>query len=295
MYEQFFGLTTCPFKLNPDPRFLFHNAQTREALSCLLYVVQQRRGVVLLTGEVGTGKTTLLNSALQELQVKGVKTAYVFNPRLDVLDFLKYIMTDLDIPIVGHTKGDLLGALNNWLLHEFQQKRTVALVIDEAHEISDEMLEEVRLLTNLETSQDKLIQIVLSGQPELESRLRAPHLRQLRQRITLWSRTRPMTFGESEQYIRERLLIAGHDGSSVFTEQALSAIFRYARGIPRTTNLLCDHALIASYAAQTKLVHAVTIEEVARDFELDLVAPILTDLAEKNEVFQKKTANWCKQ
>ena len=208
MYKSFFGLHLHPFGASPDPRFLFLRPQIREALACLQYGIAARRGFVVLTGEVGTGKTTLLKAALDTFDAGQIKTAYVFNPRLEVLDFFEFVLTDFGIPPVTRTKSAMLLQLNSWLVERYRSHHLCTVVVDEAQNLSWELLEEIRLLTNLETSSEKLLQIVLSGQPELEEKLYHPSLRQLRQRISLWCRTHPLTSEETQAYIEERLRIA---------------------------------------------------------------------------------------
>jgi general secretion pathway protein A len=274
MYKSFFGLKANPFNVNPDPRFLYVTKHTREALACLSYGVQKRKGFIVLTGEVGTGKTTLLNRLLEWLRGQGVSSAFIFNPRLSVMEFLDYTMTDFGIPCESRDKSQVLIRLNQWLLDRYRMGESAVLIVDEAQDLTSEVLEEIRLLTNLETTTEKLLQIVLSGQPELEQKLRDPSLRQLRQRITLRCRTHPLTDNDTDAYIKQRIRIAGGNGAPLFTPEAVAAIYKYALGIPRITNLLCDHALISAFVDQKKPVSADLIEEVAREFELHEVAPI---------------------
>lgn len=276
MYNKFFGLRASPFSVNPDPRFLFLTRHTREALACLSYGIQTHKGFVLLTGEVGTGKTTLLNKLLEWLRTQHVASAYVFNPRLDVIEFLEYILADFGIPCETRNKGQILLRLNHWLLDRYRVGETAALIVDEAQNLSSEMLEEIRLLTNLETSTDKLLQIVLCGQPELEDKLREPRHRQLRQRITLRSRTHPLTAEETAAYIMQRLRLVGSSDPSLFNPEALDAIGKYGQGIPRVINLICEHALIAAYAEQKKSITAEMVEEVAQEFELNGHGPAVS-------------------
>jgi general secretion pathway protein A len=274
MYKKFFGLKENPFNVNPDPRYLFLTAHTQEALACLTYGIETRKGFILLTGEVGTGKTTLINKTLEWLHKERVFTAFVFNPRLSVSQFFDFMMADFGIPCESHQKGQMLLKLNQWLLDRYRAGERAVLVVDEAQNLSPQMLEEIRLLTNLETSTEKLLQIVLAGQPELEHKLNQPELRQLRQRITLRAKTRPLTLEETQGYIEERLRIAGADNPDIFSPEAVAMVHRYARGIPRVTNLLCEHALVSSFADQKNPVPAEIVEEVARDFDLHIVDPL---------------------
>jgi general secretion pathway protein A len=274
MYKKFFGLKENPFNVNPDPRYLYLTPNTQEALACLTYGIETRKGFILLTGEVGTGKTTLINKLLEWLHKERVFTAFVFNPRLSVSQFLDFMMADFGIPCETHQKGQMLLKLNQWLLDRYQAGERAVLVVDEAQNLSPQMLEEIRLLTNLETSTEKLLQIVLAGQPELEQKLNQPQLRQLRQRITLRAKTRQLTLDETQGYIQERMRIAGAENPDIFSPEAVAAVHRYARGIPRVTNLLCEHALVSSFVDQKNPVPADIVEEVARDFDLHVVDPL---------------------
>ena len=230
MYKEFFGLRANPFNVNPDPRYLFLTRHTEEALACLTYGIQSRKGFVLLTGEVGTGKTTLINKLMEWLRLQQVATAFIFNSRMDVPQLLDFMMADFGIPCDAKSKSQLLQRLYNWLLDRYRAGETAVLVVDEAQNLSDEVLEEIRMLTNLETFTEKLLQIVLVGQPELEQRLKQPQLRQLRQRLTLRAKTHPFNLEETESYIHQRLRIAGSNGEPIFEPDATVAIFRYAHG-----------------------------------------------------------------
>jgi len=274
MYKKFFGLKENPFNVNPDPRYLFLTHHTQEALACLTYGIETRKGFILLTGEVGTGKTTIINKLLEWLHKERVSTAFVFNPRLSVMQFFEFMMADFGIPCESLQKGQILLKLNQWLLERYQAGERAVLIVDEAQNLSPQMLEEIRLLTNLETSTEKLLQIVLSGQPELDQKLSQPQLRQLRQRITLRAKTRPLTIEETQGYIHERLRIAGAENTEIFSPEAIATVHRYARGIPRVTNLLCEHALVSSYVDQLNPVSSETVEEVARDFDLHIIDPL---------------------
>lgn len=278
MYKKFFGLRTNPFGINPDPRFLWMTPHTKEVLTCLDYGIRTRKGFIVLTGEVGTGKTTLLKTLLSSLSNSHVATAFVFNPRMEFSDLLYLVMTDFGIEVKSSTKSQMLLQLYHWLLQRRVAGLTAALIIDEAQSLSLELLEEIRLLTNLETDTEKLLQIVLSGQPELEAKLKLPETRQLRQRIALLCRTRPVASADCRAYIEARLRIAGAADSvgPVFSSGAIEAIFRYSQGIPRIINLLCEHALVAAYADQLRPIPPVIIHEIATEFTLDELAPALT-------------------
>ena len=270
MYKEFYGLRANPFNVNPDPRFLFLTRHTEEALACLTYGIQSRKGFVLVTGEVGTGKTTLINKLLEWLRLQQVATAFVFNSRLNVTQFLDYMMADFGVPCESKAKSQILLRLYNWLLDRYRAGETAVLIVDEAQNLSDEVLEEIRMLTNLETFTEKLLQIVLVGQPELEQRLKQPQLRQLRQRLTLRAKTHPLTPEETKAYVQQRLRIAGSNGQEIFAPDSVTAVHHYAGGIPRVINLLCEHCLVSAFVDQQKIIEPKVVEAVARDFDLDI-------------------------
>lgn len=287
MYKNFFGLRENPFNINPDPRFLYLTPHTQEALDQLTYGVQNRKGCILLTGEVGTGKTTLINYLLDWLRHRRMPTAFVFNSHLNVNHLFDFILTDFEVPVDFRLNGNMLLMLNQWLVERFRAGEIPVLIIDEAQGLSFELLEEVRLLLNLETASEKLLQIVLVGQPELEEKLQRPEMRQLRQRIALCCNTARLTLEESRGYIADRLRIGGATDESVFASEAVEAVHFYSRGIPRVMNLLCEHALINAYVEQLKPVPAPMVEEAARDFLLDDFRPIVTPSRVSNPVDSK--------
>jgi general secretion pathway protein A len=275
MYKKFFGLKASPFNVSPDPRYLYWTKATQEALSALTYGIQSRTGFILLTGEVGTGKTTLLNRVLDWLRDQQVATAYVFNSQMPSVSHLfDFIMADFEIPCESREKSQILLKLNQWLLDRHRAGKTSVLIVDEAQNLSEQTLEEIRLLTNLETSSEKLLQIVLSGQPELEEKLNLPQLRQLRQRIVFRCKTAALSREETYGYICERLRTAGSNGQPIFSKEAMDVIYRYSCGVQRVVNLLCEHALINSFVEETKPVTVKVVEEIAREFQLDEIAPI---------------------
>jgi general secretion pathway protein A len=276
MYKNFFGLRENPFNVNPDPRFLYLTSRTQEALDQLTYGIQNRKGFILLTGEAGTGKTTLINYLLDWLRHQKMSTAFIFNSHLSVNHLFDFMLTDFGVPVDFRLKSNMLMRLNTWLMERFRAGGTPVLIVDEAQGLSFELLEEIRLLLNLETASEKLLQIVLAGQPELEDKLKRPELRQLRQRITLRCNTAPLTLEESHGYITERLRIGGAAGDPVFASDAMEAVHFYSRGIPRVMNLLCEHALINAYVEHLKPVPGRMVEEVAREFLLDEFGPITT-------------------
>jgi general secretion pathway protein A len=268
MYKKFFGLRESSFNVNPDPRYLYLTRHIQEALASLIYGVQTRKGFVLLTGEVGTGKTTVLNKFLEWSRQERLSTAFIFNPRLSEAEFFDFMLADFGISCDSTMKSRTLLNLNHWLLEQYQRGNRAVLIVDEAQNLSNDMLEEIRLLTNLETSTEKLLQIVLAGQPELEEKLHDPQLRQLRQRITLWAKIGPLTLLETHGYIKQRLLIAGSTGEEIFSSEAIEVVHRHAHGIPRIINLLCEHALISAFVQHSKTVSGKIVEEVAHDFNL---------------------------
>jgi len=273
MYKSFFELKDNPFNVNPDPRYLFLTKETEEALSGLMYGVQNRKGFVTLTGEVGTGKTTLINRLLDSLHERRVRTAFLFNSRINSEQLFDFILAEFGIPCESRVKSQQLMRLNQWLLDRYRAGEIAVLIVDEAQNLSYPVLEEIRLLTNLETSTDKLLQIVLSGQPELEEKLKLPQLRQLRQRIMLRCKTTPLTKEQTHSYVAERLKIAGASGEPIFSPKALDTVHLYSLGIPRVVNLLCEHSLINAYVEHQRPIEAKIVEDVAHEFQLDEVEP----------------------
>lgn len=292
MYKSFYKLQRNPFEITPDPSFLFSTRRHNEALAALYYGVRRRKGFVVMTGEVGTGKTLLIRCLLQLLKGTNVAYAYVFNSRLSPLEFLQYITADFGLPTSGKSKSDLLHTLSSYLIARHQNKLTTVLVADEAHHFSTEVLEEIRLLTNLETAQEKLLQILLVGQPELDAKLDSPDLRQLKQRIALRSQLEPLTEEETGGYIQRRLQLAGANSSTgvLFPSDTIAEIFRHSRGIPRLINTVCENALINAYARQMRSVTPDIIEEVAADFRLNVAytprADAIKNNGGNNEVWQ---------
>lgn len=275
MYKKFFGLSRNPFEISPDPYFLFPTARHNEALASIYHGVLRHKGFVVVTGEVGTGKTLLVRCLLEMLRKANVAFANVFNPGLSPLEFLRYIAFDLGLKVSATSKAELLFELNNFLISRYQSRMTTVLVVDEAQHLEPEVLEEIRLLTNLETPQQKLFQIVLVGQPELEQKLDSPNLRQLKQRVALRCRLEPLDELETQGYVQRRLERAVTDShaANIFCDESLAAIYRYSKGIPRLINTICENALVCAYAARNMTAGPEIIEEVARDLRLNVVLP----------------------
>lgn len=269
MYKKFFGLKENPFNVNPDPRYLYLTKEIEEDLASLMYGIQTRKGFITLIGEVGTGKTTLVHRLLDWSRKSNHKTAYIFNSRMNSSHLFDFILAEFEISCESRSKSRQLMQLNQWLLDRFRAGQTAVLIIDEAQNLTLPVLEEIRLLTNLETATEKLLQIVLSGQPEMEDKLRMPELRQLRQRITLRCKTSPLTREQTHEYVAQRLRVAGANGEPIFVPSSIDNVYKYSQGVPRVVNLLCEHALVSAYADQQRLVEPRIIDDVAREFELD--------------------------
>ncbi len=268
MYREYYGLIRQPFEMTPDPSFLYMGEAHKEGLATLVYGVRSGKGFVLLTGEVGTGKTTLLHALLSQLDSRTV-SAFIFNPRLEPLDFFHVLFVELGIETRCETKAEYLLTLNRFLIERLEQgEPTPLLIVDEAQNLSPEMLEEVRLLSNLETPTSKLIQIMLVGQPELRELLARSELRQLRQRIALRHNLRPFDETETAEYVAERLKRAGYSGTPLFKKGALREIYHFSGGIPRLINSLCDSALLLGYSRDKRTLDTDAIREVAADLEL---------------------------
>lgn len=276
MYKTFFDLTRNPFELTPDPAFLFPTKRHNEALAALYYAVRRHKGFVVLTGEVGTGKTLLLRCLLQLFkQSKDVAYAYLFNSRLSATEFLQYVVSDFGLSPSGKNKSELLLELSKYVVSRGLSKLTTVLIVDEAHHLSADILEEVRLLTNLETTTEKLLQIVLVGQPELDEKLDSVRLRQLKQRIALRAQLEPLSANETKEYVERRLHVAGANSSAtvLFPAETIAAVYRHSRGTPRLINTVCENALLTAYTRQMRSVTPEIIDGVVADFRLDVVRP----------------------
>ena len=273
MYKTFYNLRRNPFEITPDPSFLFPTKRHNEALASLYYGVQRHKGFVVMTGEVGTGKTLLVRCLLELLNRQQVAYAYVFNSRLAPSDFLRYVVGDFRLPTAGKSIGDILIDLSGYLIARYQRRLTTVLVVDEAHHLSAEVLEEIRLLTNLETAQQKLLQILLVGQPELDEKLDSFDLRQLKQRIAFRSHLDALTETETAGYIERRLHLAGANSRSglIFSPEAVAVIYEHSKGTPRLINTICENALINGYARQAHVITPEIIGEIAKELRLGIV------------------------
>jgi len=265
LYLSYYGLNKEPFHITPDPDFLFESPSHREAYATIAYGVARRKGFVAITGEVGTGKTTVLRAYLNSLDAAQIQTVYIYNPDLSFDELLRTLLTELGEEPGDETTDGILRKIQFKLISLFEQNRTLLLVVDEAQNMPIDTLEKLRMLSNLETSKDKLIQIVLVGQPELDEKLNLYKLRQLKQRIAVRAALRPLTAGESVEYIRHRFEYAGGQFEGILEASALRKLVRHAHGSPRSLNILCDNVLLAGFGADQRPIGAALVHEVAYD------------------------------
>jgi general secretion pathway protein A len=266
MYLQFYGLREAPFSPTPDPKFLFQSTRHREALAQLLYGVRERKGFIVLTGEIGTGKTTLLRTLLSKLD-RDTHVAYIHNSALEIEGLLEYMLQDWGMKSQATTHAQRLFELNEFLIEQHRDSQSPVLVIDEAQNLSLATLEAVRLLSNFETTNQKLMQILLVGQPELRDKLNTPELRQLKQRIGLRCHIGPLSPEETRLYIRHRLRIAGAADAGIFTDAAIQRITEYSQGIPRVVNIVCDHCLLSGFADSKRRIDTGAVDEAVEYLE----------------------------
>jgi general secretion pathway protein A len=267
MYEKFYGFKEKPFNITPDPRFVYFSETHKEALAHLTYAIREGKGFSVITGEVGTGKTTLVHTLLNKIDGT-VRTAYIFNPVMDPGDFLNYICEDLGLKSDGvRSRGQNLASLHNFLLNCYTNNERVFLIIDEAQSLDTKLLEEVRLLTNLETPTNKLLHVILLGQPELNKTLADERFRALKQRVTIRYNLSTLNLADTKEYILHRLKKAGGRNRSVFDEKAIKEIYTYSKGIPRVINIVCDNALITGFSQELTRIGKPIIEEVIKDME----------------------------
>ena len=273
MYEEFYGLKEKPFNLTPDPRFFFLSENHRGAFEHLLYGIKEREGFILITGEVGTGKTTLCRALLDKIESQATDSALILNPMFSEHELLQCILSDFGIQSQASTKKELLDDLNRFLLNQQAANRNSILIIDEAQNLPLPVLEEIRILSNLETEKEKLLQIILMGQVELKEKLSLPRLRQLNQRISIRYHLQPLGKEEVPRYIHHRLTVAGSSGDIHFTSAALQEIYHYSRGIPRLVNLASDRALLAGYAEQSREIGRQTVIKGLKSLQGEETAP----------------------
>jgi len=266
VYQAFYKLKHAPFDITPNPRFLFHIAKHREAFNHLLYGIRERKGFVQLTGEIGAGKTTLCRALLEQLDAQ-FSTALILNSVLTPDELMKAIATEFGLDAKGKDRLENAAAIEKFLLQQAAQRKDTVLIIDEAQNFSEELLEHVRMLSNIETHDRKLLQIVLMGQPELRDRLNSPRLKQLRQRITVRFHLRALTFIEMTQYIMHRLSVAGAQGAPYFTQPAFWRVYRYSKGVPRLINAVCDKALLAGFVEQSDHITFGIVGRAIRELE----------------------------
>src|ERR1700742_3154715 len=288
MYNAFFGFSESPFNLSPDPAFFYRSEQHEEALANLVYGVQARKGFIVLSGEVGTGKTTMLECLRDYLESQYIEFAFIFNSRINIDQFFEMIAYDLDLPCARSSKTEVLFALNQLLVEQAQEGRTVVLIVDEAHNLEWEVLEEIRLLGNLENRNGKLLQIVLSGQPELDRKLDAPNLRQLKQRIVLRCNLQPFTLGDAVEYMESRLERVGMTNQTVFPEELMAEVHLRSQGIPRVINALCDNLLLTAFAMERKTCDSDMLDEVCRDMRLEWPGSRRLRSRSKEESFERE-------
>ena len=269
MYQEYFGLKETPFNITPDPRFIFFSRKHLDAFSCLLYGIESRKGFIQITGEIGAGKTTLCRAVLDKLKDARTHTALILNPRLSELHLLRTIAEDFGIVLKANNKKECFDGLNRFLLEEFHKGFNTVLIIDEAQDLTPKTLEQIRLLSNLETNREKLLQIILVGQPELRETLDHPSLAQLRQRIVVRFHLTALDRSETEEYILHRLRVAGlPEGlNHPFSPQAIDFIYEWSQGIPRLINKLCDRSLLAAYARDLRCIDEKLTEEVLNESE----------------------------
>jgi len=263
MYQEYYGLKQKPFSLTPDPQFLFLSEGHRTAIESLLYGNQQRDGFMVVVGDIGTGKTTICRSLLERLD-KDVKTAVIFNSFLTEDELLESILLDFGFPSKGRSKKERIDALNKFLIHLLSHGKNAVLIIDEAQNLSTPVLEQIRMLSNLETEKEKMLQIILFGQMELDQKLRSPELKQLNQRIVIRHYLLPLTQEETESYIYQRLMVAGAHGGITFSKSALDEIYKFSKGTPRLINLLCDRALLGGFVEETNHIDKEIIQKAQK-------------------------------
>ncbi len=269
MYEKFYNFSEKPFNTTPDTKFFFPSPKHLEALNSLIYAVEERKGFVVITGEIGAGKTTVSRGLLNKLNLN-TKAALIINTNITPKELIAAILDEFEVEYRGGTKQKLLSYLNNYLIKQLSAGINVVLIIDEAQNLSTKVLEEVRMLSNLETEKEKLIQIILMGQPELRHKLNNPKLEQFRQRVAVYYHLNPLSKKETKEYILHRLNLVNSNGfASLFSDEAIDAIYENSKGIPRLINLLCDSALLSGFIYETKQITDKIIQEVIRERDIN--------------------------
>lgn len=287
MYNKFYGFIENPFNMTPNSRFFFASARHTEAISTLIYAIEQRKGFVVITGDIGSGKTTVCRALLNQLSAQ-TETALITNTHISGRDLLCMVLEDLGIEYQPGSKSRLLSQLNQYLIAQLRMDRNVVLIVDEAQNLTPSVLEEVRMLSNLETEHEKLIQIIFLGQPELKKKLANPRLEQLRQRIAVFYHLTPLNLEEAKEYIRHRLKIASNSDREYFTEGALDLICKFTNGVPRLLNQICDSALLTGFIAGVGLIDEKIADEVIRESPAMQITPRPMTSSQKMDTFEKE-------
>lgn len=296
MYTKFYQLKEKPFNNNPDPRFFYPSPIHAEALDRLHYAIQERKGFVVITGEIGAGKTTVCRALLRKLSEKDNEICLITNTHLNAKELLVAILEDLRVPYKSGTKVKLLAQLNDYLLQKMEEGVNVVLIVDEAQNLTPTVLEEVRMLSNLETDTEKLIQIVLMGQPQLREKLKLKELEQFKQRVAVHYHIYPLTLEETFGYVKYRLGVAGNNGTAdIFTPQAIEAMYGFAKGVPRLINYACDHALLSGFVYERPVIDKDVMNEVVNESHLkikDIDESIQTHCCAKCQDFERCSTKW---
>lgn len=264
MYEKFYSLSDRPFNLTPDTKFFYASPKHEEALNCILLAISQKSGFVVITGEIGSGKTTVCRALINRLDAT-TKISLILNTHLGKKELLTTILEDLGIEYRSTSKTHIISALNRYLTEQASRDINVVLIIDEAQNLTPSVIEEVRMLSNFETEKEKLIQIVLIGQPELRKKLSLPQLEQFRQRVVFYHHIEPLNYEETKEYIRHRLVKAGNKAADIFTQDAIEEIYKFSNGIPRLINLVCHYSLISGVVYETDRIQAKIVKESAKE------------------------------
>lgn len=279
MYNKFYGFIESPFNLTPNSRFFFASHKHTEALDSLIYAIDQRKGFVVITGEIGSGKTTVCRTLLNQLN-RHTQVALITNTHLNSRDLLMTILEEYEIEYTPGTKSKLLSQLNYYLITQLERNNNVVLIIDEAQNLKPSVLEEIRMLSNLETETEKLIQIILLGQPELKQKLALNSLEQLRQRVSVYFHLSPLNSEEAKEYVRYRLKIASKSDREYFTDEALNMVYQFSKGVPRLINQVCDNALLTGYVEEAEIIDERIVGDVIQE------SPVHQLMGSKKRVYQ---------